>query len=78
MKWYVQVYDEDGFACKMLRTFEGTKKECEKYVEERFGLVDTLFGRTTVIYSSKKYTEDTIPMEIDLKKFHEQKYDRKS
>lgn len=66
MKWYIQVYDDEGYACKMLRVFKGTKEEAYKYVEERFGLVDLMYGRTTKVYSSRKFTEDSVPLKIDV------------
>jgi hypothetical protein len=68
-KYIVQVYDEDGNACKMPRYFEGTEEEVKQYIKDRFEMVDLLCGRTTKYYETK-YEDfiDDVPQKIDLDK----------
>ena len=63
-KYIVQVYDETGNACKMPRYFEGTEKQVQKYIEDRFGIVDRCFGRTTKYYETTN--EDDVPANIEV------------
>lgn len=66
-KYIVQVYDEDGNACKMPRYFEGTEEEVKKYISDRFEMIDLLCGRTTKYYETT-YEDfvDDVPQKIDL------------
>jgi len=65
-QWLVQVYDENGNACKMPRSFEGYEYEVRQYIRDRFGFVDYVENRTTVPYKvSEGFTEDNIPQHID-------------
>ena len=63
-KYIVQVYDENGDACKMPRYFEGTENQVKKYIKERFGTVDLMCGRTTKYYETEN--ENDVPQKIDL------------
>lgn len=68
-KYIVQVYDEDGNACKLPRYFEGTEEEVKQYIRDRFEMVDLLCGRTTKYYETT-YEDfvDDIPQKIDIEK----------
>ena len=63
-EWIVQVYDDEGYACKMPRYFKGTERQVKKYIEQRFGLVDCVFDRTTRYYAITN--EEDIPERIEL------------
>ena len=66
-KYIVQVYDEDGNACKMPRYFEGTEEEVKQYIKDRFETVDLLCGRTTKYYeTTHEDFVDDVPQKIDL------------
>lgn len=67
-KWYIQKYDEDGFACKMPREFYGTKKQAKKYAMDKATIIDIIWQRTIKIYSSEEYDVDSIPQEIKIYK----------
>lgn len=61
-EYLVQVYDENGNACKMPRYFKGTEEEVNGYISNRFGFVDCLCGRTTKYYETTN--EEDIPQHI--------------
>ena len=73
-KYIVQVYGEDGNACKMPRYFEGTENQVKEYIKDRFSMVDLLCGRTTKYYETQ-YEDfaDDIPQKIEVDKVAEEK-----
>lgn len=67
IKWYIQIYDENGIACKMPRVFYGTKNEAMNYIKYRMGtIVDIIWNRTIKLYSSMEYDIDKIPQKIEI------------